>query len=73
VEVRRDEGVAIRIGPESCAVPREGCGEALTGEHAGQPLSRERSFLRGADGVLEVGRQHGRARQRERWTDPAWS
>jgi hypothetical protein len=51
VEVRRDEGVAIRIDPESCATPREGCGEALTGEHVGQPLSRERLFFRGADGV----------------------
>jgi hypothetical protein len=45
VEVRHDEGVAIRIDPESCAASREGCGEALTGEHAGQPLSRERSFF----------------------------
>jgi hypothetical protein len=26
-----DEGVAIHIGPESCAVAREGLGEALTG------------------------------------------
>jgi hypothetical protein len=30
--------------PESCAVAREGLGEALTGERIGQPLSRE-SFL----------------------------
>jgi hypothetical protein len=32
------------IGPESCAVAREGHGEALTGVRIGQPLSRE-SFL----------------------------
>ena len=44
MEVRRDEGVAIRIDPESCAVAREGFGEALTGGRIGQPLSRE-SFL----------------------------
>jgi hypothetical protein len=44
VQVPCDEGVAIRIGPESCAVAREGLGEALTGGRIGQPLSRE-SFL----------------------------
>jgi hypothetical protein len=42
VQVPCDEGVAIRIGPESCAVVREDLGEALTGERIGQPLSRER-------------------------------
>jgi hypothetical protein len=31
VQVPYDEGVAIHIGPESCAVAREGLGEALTG------------------------------------------
>jgi hypothetical protein len=41
VQVRHDEGVANRIDPESCADAREGIGEALTGEHIGQPLSRE--------------------------------
>ena len=44
MQVPCDEGVVIRIGPESCAVAREGPGEALTGERTGQPLSRE-SFL----------------------------
>jgi hypothetical protein len=29
VQVSYDEGVAIHIGPESCAVAREGFGEAL--------------------------------------------
>jgi hypothetical protein len=42
VQVPCDEGVAIHIGPESCAAVREGRGEALTGECIGQPLSRER-------------------------------
>ena len=41
MRVSYDEGVAIHIGPESCAVAREGFGEALTGERIGQPLSRE--------------------------------
>jgi hypothetical protein len=42
VQVPYDEGVANHIGPESCAVAREGLGEALTGGCIGQPLSRER-------------------------------
>ena len=42
MKVPCDEGVAIHIGPKSCAVAREGLGEALTGERIGQPLSRER-------------------------------
>ena len=32
MRVRRDEGVAIRIGPEPCAVTREGIGEASARE-----------------------------------------
>ncbi len=32
MRVRRDEGVAIRIGPEPCAGIREGVGEASAGE-----------------------------------------
>jgi len=51
VEVRYDEGVANRIGPESCAAIREGCCEASTGERTGQPLSRERRLVPGADAV----------------------
>jgi hypothetical protein len=51
VRVRRDEGLAIRIGPEPCAVVREGAGEASAGERAGQPLSRESDNTQGADAV----------------------
>jgi hypothetical protein len=51
VQVPCDEGVAIHIGPESCAVAREGLGEALTGVRVGQPLSRESFSLPGADVV----------------------
>ena len=39
MQVRYDEGVANRIGPEPCAVIREGDSEASAGEHIGQPLS----------------------------------
>ena len=68
------EGVATHIGPESCVVVREDGGEALTGERAGQPLSREnRESLSGADAVERGGRQHPMPRQRERQTDPARS
>ena len=42
MQVSYDEGVAIHIGPKSCAVAREGFGEALTGGRIGQPSSRER-------------------------------
>ena len=35
------KGVANHLGPESCADGRKVVGEALTGEHAGQPLSSE--------------------------------
>jgi hypothetical protein len=41
VEVRYDEGIANRIGPEPCAFAREGRGEASAGVRIGQPSSRE--------------------------------
>ena len=72
MQVPYDEGVAIHIGPESCAVAREGLGEALTGVRVGQPLSRESSYS-GCRHRAYGGRQHTRARQRERPDDPAWS
>ena len=51
MRVRRDEGVANHIDPESCAAICEGWGEASIGECTGQPLSRERSKTPGADAV----------------------
>ncbi len=51
MRVHYDEGVAIRIGPEPCAGVREGTGEASVGECTGQPLSRERLLILGADAV----------------------
>ena len=61
MQVSYDEGVAIHIGPKSCAVAREGFGEALTGERIGQPLSRESTLIPGADVVpLTEGKTYGR-------------
>ena len=61
MKVRRDEGVANHIGPEPCACAREGTGEASVGECIGQPLSRERLFVPGADTVaLLEGNTYGR-------------
>jgi hypothetical protein len=51
VRVQHDEGVANHIGPEPCGDAREGVGEASAGECTGQPLSRERMFIPGADAV----------------------
>jgi hypothetical protein len=62
VKVHCDEDVASHIGPEPCVGIREGVGEASVGECAGQPLSRERNLLPGADAVTECGRQHDEAR-----------
>jgi hypothetical protein len=68
VQVPRDEGVANHIDPESCAVAREGLGEALTGECIGQPLSRESCIL-GADTVVFVeGNTFGRVTASARTT-----
>jgi len=41
MEVPYDEGLASRIGPESCVFCREAVDEALTGESVGRVLSRE--------------------------------
>jgi len=52
VQVRCDEGVATQIGPKPCAGIREDVGEASAGERAGQPLSRDRKLIPGADTLL---------------------
>jgi hypothetical protein len=51
VQVHYDEGIANHIGPEPCAGIREAVGEASVGERAGQPLSRDRKLIPGADAV----------------------
>jgi len=62
VRVPYDEGVANRIGPEPCAGACEGTGEASVGECIGQPLSRERLLILGADAVYRAeGNTYGRA------------
>ena len=51
MQVHYDEGIANHIGPEPCAGIREDAGEASAGERAGQPLSRDRKVIPGADAV----------------------
>lgn len=47
------EGLASHAVPELCVAVREGRGEALTGERAGQPLSDENTN-RGVDAVIRA-------------------
>jgi hypothetical protein len=69
VKVRRDEGVANRIGPSRGDVIREGCVEASVGERIGQPLSGESLKVSGADVVgLTEGNMDGRVIARVRPT-----
>ena len=54
MQVRYDEGVANHIGPEPCAVAREGGGEEFLGEHTAQPLSLVKILIPGADAVASA-------------------
>ena len=54
MQVHYDEGIANHIGPEPCAGIRKDVGEASAGERAGQPLSRDRKLIPGADAVCVV-------------------
>ena len=54
MQVHYDEGIANHIDPEPCAGIREDVGEASAGERAGQPLSRDRKLIPGADAVCVV-------------------
>ena len=51
MQVHYDEGIANRIDPEPCAGVREDAGEASAGGREGQPLSRDRKLIPGADAV----------------------
>ena len=51
MQVHYDEGIANRIDPKPCAAIREDVGEASAGGRAGQPLSRDRKLIPGADAV----------------------
>jgi len=63
VKVLNRKGIANQTGPESCVAHREVRDEALTGEPAGQPLSRESTLIdQGADAVTLCGRQHAQTR-----------
>ena len=53
------EGLATQAGPESCAGPREGVGEALTGERGGRSLRLGRGGPR-AQGRRPKPMMHGR-------------
>jgi hypothetical protein len=75
VQVRHDEGVATRIGPEPCVGVREGAGEASVGERIGQPLSHESSVAPSADAVTKAegntaGRESASARPARRGQRP---
>ncbi len=62
MRVPHSEEVAIHAVPESCAVSREGLGEALTGVRIGQPLSRVINVIPGAHAFVAVeGNTTGRA------------
>ena len=54
MQVHYDEGIANHIDTEPCAGIREDVGEASAGERAGQPLSRDRKLIPGADAVCVV-------------------
>ena len=55
MKVPNDKGLASHIVPESCVRSgREARHEALTGVRVGQPLSRERIILRGADALVRA-------------------
>ena len=62
MQVHHEEGVASYLGLEPCVGTREGDGEASAGERTGQPLSRERSVVPGADAFqIAEGNTDGRA------------
>jgi len=68
VQVHCDEGVATHIGPKPCAGTREDVGEASAGERAGQPLSRDRKRIPGADAVCVVEGNMSKSVNASTWT-----
>ena len=73
MQVRCGEGLAIHTDPESCAVTREGFGEALTGGRTGGVSSGVSFVVRGADVVVVGRRQQGEVRYRKDFNHPASS
>ena len=67
------EGLATHGGPESCAVAREGAGEALTGVRAGRAIEPRNQGVRGADAVNRPEGNIAGGAMREPPGDPARS
>ena len=63
MEVQYGARIAIHTGPEPCGGARESVGEAVTGETAGQPVSREIGIAR-APTLLSVAESNS-AKDRE--------
>ena len=68
MQVHYDEGIANRIGPEPCAGIREDVGEASAGERAGQPSSRDRKLILGADAVCVAEGNTSKSTNASAWT-----
>ena len=68
MKVPHSEDLASHAVPESCAVCREAQREALTGVRVGQPLSRERSRVQGADAVAVAEGNTDRRDNASAWT-----
>jgi hypothetical protein len=61
------------MAPSRASAVREGGGEASVGVRAGWAIEPRNLLVRGADAVLQCGRQHHRRRFREPSMDPAGS
>ena len=64
------EELATHGGPEPCAVVCEDGGEASVGVRAGWAIEPRNVLVRGADAVLQGGRQHRWRRFREPSGEP---
>ncbi len=73
MKVLCSEGVANHTDPEPCVRVREGTDEASAGERTGQPLSRERNLIPGADAVVRAEGNTDGCDRRKRPNAPAWS
>ena len=67
------EVLATHGGPDHALATREGAAKRWIGEHAGRLLSLEMGVVRGADAVIDVGRQDRWRRFREPSAGPAGS
>lgn len=73
MKVSCNQGLASRVGPESCGDGRKVVVEALTGESAGRVLSLENHMLQSADALCFSGRQQRMSRYCEGYSHSAWS